>query len=389
MSWEQYTFWINSVFLNSPLVRTIFPFSSSSVQRSLGWAAALADICLPKLNIDSPPSSRRCCGLGRSSGCKGFPLFIDRYPHSWYHFLPFVELWCTPETPFHSFLLCLLIPRGIRDSGRRAEIADWGKRKSRAGNPASRVACRGTVVDIVLEAPMEALLPAGAGVCTCVLRGAAWSNVNPGRGFGLKKQTLSDWDFRNLRSVDEGAWTFGVARITVEAMIDRSDGPLICGRFWMKVGTFSRSKKLGHFPALNITWQGEIKWRESIHFAWECGIIGYYTRFYMCRFVISLNVCDLQIVWKNWSFSSSSSSTASSLKLDNALPNFRASGSDNTPKPILRMWLIAACLLPPTLWKAHTSVSMSSFSISPAQRSRWIARMSPSMIAVRSPAIPT
>ena len=141
------------------------------------------------------------------------------------------------------------MPLDVRDSGRRAEIADCGKRKSRAGNPASRVAFRGTVVDIDLVVATDDRLPGGG--CSCAARGAAWSNVNPGRGLGLKKQTLSDCDFRNFRSVDEGACTIGVARIAVKA-IDRSPSTnshlLVCRRlFGLKVGIISRSKKLGHF----------------------------------------------------------------------------------------------------------------------------------------------
>lgn len=36
-------------------------------------------------------------------------------------------------------------------------------------------------------------------------RGAAWSKINPGRGLGLKKQSVSDWARRYLRRDGEGA----------------------------------------------------------------------------------------------------------------------------------------------------------------------------------------
>jgi len=49
-------------------------------------------------------------------------------------------------------------------------------------------------------------------------RGAAWSNVKPGRGFGLKKQILSDCDLRNLSSVEDGAGTWKVDRIAADKL---------------------------------------------------------------------------------------------------------------------------------------------------------------------------
>ena len=49
-------------------------------------------------------------------------------------------------------------------------------------------------------------------------RGAAWSNMKPGRGLGLKKQ-ISDCDFRNLRRDDDGAGVCRADRIAAEEAI--------------------------------------------------------------------------------------------------------------------------------------------------------------------------
>jgi hypothetical protein len=50
-------------------------------------------------------------------------------------------------------------------------------------------------------------------------RGAAWSNVKPGRGLGLKKQIPSDCDFRNFRRVDDGAGVCRADRIAAKRTI--------------------------------------------------------------------------------------------------------------------------------------------------------------------------
>lgn len=81
--WGSHTFAINSLFLNSPLARTTFPFSSNSVQRNLGCVAALADILRPRLNIEvSKLSSRPFPHFGISSAHNRPPLLAPVAPNS-------------------------------------------------------------------------------------------------------------------------------------------------------------------------------------------------------------------------------------------------------------------------------------------------------------------
>ena len=86
-----------------------------------------------------------------------------------------------------------------------------GQRKSRFRNPASMVAFPTAAVDNLLVEDLDAVRPMcdpGRGP-----RGAAWSNMKPGRGFGLKKQMLSDCNLRNLRRADDGTELCKVGRI--------------------------------------------------------------------------------------------------------------------------------------------------------------------------------
>ena len=99
----------------------------------------------------------------------------------------------------------------------RVEVAERGHKNSRFRKFASTLAFRGTVVDRHLADGFEGdLATPGRSVTP---RGAAWSNVKPGRGFGLKKQTLSDCDLRNLSRVDDGAGAWKAGRIaSIEAI---------------------------------------------------------------------------------------------------------------------------------------------------------------------------
>jgi hypothetical protein len=57
--------------------------------------------------------------------------------------------------------------------------------------------------------------------------------MKPGRGFGLKKQILSDCDLRNLSSVDDGAGALKVDRISAnEAIAIESWLLLLLHRRW-------------------------------------------------------------------------------------------------------------------------------------------------------------
>ena len=85
------------------------------------------------------------------------------------------------------------------------EVAERGQRKSRFSKFASTIAFRGARVDKHLADGFEkGLVTRGL---IWIPRGAAWSNMKPGRGLGLKKQILSDCDLRNLSSVGDGAGT--------------------------------------------------------------------------------------------------------------------------------------------------------------------------------------
>jgi hypothetical protein len=79
--------------------------------------------------------------------------------------------------------------------------------------PASTIVRRGAVVDRHLADAFEVTFP----ICShdCVVRGAAWSNTNPGRGFGLKKQMPSVCAFKNFRRADDGTGLCKVDRIAV------------------------------------------------------------------------------------------------------------------------------------------------------------------------------
>lgn len=129
-------------------------------------------------------------------------------------------------------------------------MADRGQRKSRFRNPASTVARWGLVVDKFLADSLDedfATESRNRGP-----RGAAWSNMNPGRGFGLKKQTLSDCDLRNLSNVDDGAGTCNADRIAAREVIaiDNYDATRSSVTEWIFLWIYIYSK-LGH---RNFVW---------------------------------------------------------------------------------------------------------------------------------------
>jgi len=96
-------------------------------------------------------------------------------------------------------------------------VAERGHKKSRFSKLASTVAFRGALVDKHLADGFEGdLVMLGR---TWMPRGAAWSNMKPGRGFGLKKQILSDCDLRNLSNVDDGAGAWKVGRIAASEAV--------------------------------------------------------------------------------------------------------------------------------------------------------------------------
>lgn len=107
------------------------------------------------------------------------------------------------DPPYPKLLFRVVSCESVHGAFRAVE-EDLGQRNSRFKNPASTVARRGEDVDSRLAFEGDFTLPHVRG-CGTRARGAAWSNVKPGRGLGLKKQMLSDCDLRNLRRLDEGA----------------------------------------------------------------------------------------------------------------------------------------------------------------------------------------
>lgn len=88
---------------------------------------------------------------------------------------------------------------------------------SRGKNPASSVAHR---TEVVAKRLAEEFAVYGtAPFRMWCKRRAAWSKMKPGRGLALKKQILSDCDFRNLRSVDEGTGVLSLDRIVRRSAI--------------------------------------------------------------------------------------------------------------------------------------------------------------------------
>jgi hypothetical protein len=180
----------------------------------LGCAAAFADIVRPRLNIYvSLPSSDPNKVDGRSSGRRGFPPFEDFVPQSfWCHFFaPDDDERCVIIGAPCSSLLLRAGSREWVDWVFKVEIAERGHKNSRFRKFASTVAFRAVVVEIHLADGFEGVLTMLGR--TGMPRGAAWSSVKPGRGFGLKKQILSDCDLRNLSSVEDGAGVWKVVRI--------------------------------------------------------------------------------------------------------------------------------------------------------------------------------
>lgn len=100
----------------------------------------------------------------------------------------------------------------------RTGAADRGRRKSRFKSPDSRVApceaCRALVDRLRDFGTLLALE-----FRSCGPRGAAWSNIKPGRGFGLKKQTLSVCDLRNFKRDEEGTGGCKASRIAAERTV--------------------------------------------------------------------------------------------------------------------------------------------------------------------------
>jgi hypothetical protein len=97
------------------------------------------------------------------------------------------------------------------------EAVERGHNNSRLRKFASTVAFRRAVVERHLADDFEGDLtrPGRPGIP----RGAAWSNIKPGRGFGLKKQMLSDCDLRNLSKVDDGTGAWKADRIAAKEAI--------------------------------------------------------------------------------------------------------------------------------------------------------------------------
>jgi hypothetical protein len=165
------------------------------------------------LNIESSPSSKPCNDLGKSSGCSAFPPFFDLTPHSLScHFGERVE-----ADRFNSITPPCLKPLGIPvsrdDLEARVKGAERGQRRSTFRKPASIVVCCGFAVDKHLREPLPARNRTW-GPC-----GAAWSNMKPYRGLGLKKQMPSDCNLRNLRRFDDGTGFCKADRIAAEKAI--------------------------------------------------------------------------------------------------------------------------------------------------------------------------
>lgn len=79
-----------------------------------------------------------------------------------------------------------------------------GQRKSRLTSPASTLAHREVVVDKQLLDVFEGLDMRGRRVAAC----AMWCSGRLCPELGVKKQTDSDCDLRNFRSVDDGAGVY-------------------------------------------------------------------------------------------------------------------------------------------------------------------------------------
>jgi hypothetical protein len=177
----------------------------------------------PLLNIESLLSSmREPSGPGRSSGCSGFPPFFEVEPQNFScHFAEREEACLWEYSGFKqpgSFMRATL-----RDSlGSSPWVAPLGQRKSRFRNPASIVACPATV-DNLLEDELKVVIPIRDRDRDS--RGAACSKKNPGRGFGLKKQMLSDCNLRNLRRADDGTGLCKVGRMAATRSLVISESP--------------------------------------------------------------------------------------------------------------------------------------------------------------------
>lgn len=170
----------------------------------------------PFLNIESLPSSIiECNGPGRSSGLSGRPPFLDVTPQSFScHFDDLEEAERRCETDVFEWVGTLILDTLQDDLGSNLGVIGRGHRKSKFRNPASMVAFPGAAV----ERPLVVWFTTVFAMCDCDSgpRGAAWSNVKPGRGFVLKKQMLSDCTFRNSRSADDGTGMCKVGRIAAK-----------------------------------------------------------------------------------------------------------------------------------------------------------------------------
>lgn len=192
---------------------------------------------------------------GRSSGRNGRPPLKEEAPHIFCsHFVELLEA---------DRCVVNVVPyRGLRfgeepyesSSLPKLEVDDRGRRKS-GRRLASTVTRRGAVVerDLVLG---DDLIARGV---KWVPRGAAWPNMKPGLGLGLKKQ-ISDCDLRNLRRLGDGTGVCRAGLIAARnpAMISsrEPDGCVLGGCFECK-RSWKDLEKLGQKNRTNQGWRLE------------------------------------------------------------------------------------------------------------------------------------
>lgn len=191
---------MSSLFLNSPLTKTTFPFSSNSVQRSLGSFAALGEIARPRLNIEVPSSRPRA---GKSSARSGPPPVLDLLPKSFWRHDHLLDFTLKLRSVVQGFSYDLTFPRflpslALGPVSLSEGLIEPDRRKFKLIIEASSTLHRGTSVIRCLEEEKNVR------GFDCETRGATCSVLFPGCGLEQKNQQLSVWDLRNLRRADDG-----------------------------------------------------------------------------------------------------------------------------------------------------------------------------------------